>query len=85
VGHYRFARQYCGVPSVSGGELTFAEPSAACKANATALTFIVDTEADVATLTATQDGTALPTKRVGAKRYLVDMDPTRGAVLISSG
>jgi peptidoglycan/xylan/chitin deacetylase (PgdA/CDA1 family) len=83
VGHYRFARQYCGVPTVSGAELSFGEPSAQCSANATALSVIVDTEVDAMTLSATQDGKAALTQRLAAKRYLVDIDPTLGAVVLS--
>ena len=83
VGHYRFARQYCSAPTVNGAELSFAAPSSQCKANASVLTFIVDTEIDSATLTATQAGQTLPTQRLAAKHYLVDADPTLGAVVLS--
>jgi hypothetical protein len=34
VGHYRFARQYCGTPTVDGALLGFPAPSAQCVANA---------------------------------------------------
>ncbi|HWZ88217.1 MAG TPA: polysaccharide deacetylase family protein [Polyangiaceae bacterium] len=82
VGHYRFARQYCGVPSVNGAELRFPPPSSQCTANATALSVIVDTEIDTATLNASQNGNALPTQRLAANRFLVDVDPTLGAVVL---
>ncbi len=83
VGHYRFARQYCGVPTVDGAELSFGDPSAECSANATVLSVIVDTEVDALTLTATQGGQAVPAQRLAAKRYLIDFDPTLGAVVLS--
>jgi hypothetical protein len=34
-------------------------------------------------LSATQDGKAVATQRLAAKRYLVDIDPTLGAVVLS--
>jgi peptidoglycan/xylan/chitin deacetylase (PgdA/CDA1 family) len=83
VGHYRFARQYCGVPSVSGAELSFAAPSPQCIANATAITVLVDTEIDTATLSATQGGKPLHTERLSANHYAVDVDPTLGKATLS--
>ncbi|MES1175934.1 MAG: hypothetical protein ABUL62_16555 [Myxococcales bacterium] len=46
------------------------------------LSVIVTTELDNATLTATQGGKALTTARLGEKRFLVDVDPTLGRVLL---
>ena len=43
VNHYRFARQFCGAPTVLGNALSFAMPSTQCTANATALSVIVTT------------------------------------------
>ena len=78
VSHYRFARQYCGLPTINGTVLSFGEPSAQCVANATALSVIVTTELDAPALNATQAGKALTSKRLGPKRYAVDVDPTLG-------
>jgi peptidoglycan/xylan/chitin deacetylase (PgdA/CDA1 family) len=82
VGHYRFARQFCGMPAVDGAQLTFPEPSAQCTANATALSVIVQTEVDAQTLTATQGSQSLPTQRLAEKRFLIEMDPTLGRVVL---
>ncbi len=80
---YRFARQDCGVPSVSGNSLAFASPSAQCTANATTLTVVITTGVDVEVLYATQAGKACTTKKLGPKRYAVDLDPGAGSALIS--
>jgi len=82
VSHYRFARQYCGVPTVLGATLSFAAPSAQCTANATPLSVILTTAVDAPNVSATQAGKALISKRLGAKRYLVDIDPTLGDVVL---
>jgi peptidoglycan/xylan/chitin deacetylase (PgdA/CDA1 family) len=80
VGHYRFARQYCGVPTVDAARLTFPTPSAQCLANATELSVILQTELDTPTLTAMQNGKALTTHRLTEKRFLLDIDPTLGRI-----
>ncbi len=82
VSHYRFARQYC-TPNVTGALLSFPSPSAQCQANATVISVIIDTEVDTPTLTATQNGKALSTKRLAASRYLVDINPMLGAAVLS--
>ena len=82
VSHYRFARQFCGLPTVVGAVLSFGAPSAQCTANATPLSVIVQTEVDAAVLSATQGMKALPTRRLSEKRYLVDVDPTLGRVVL---
>jgi peptidoglycan/xylan/chitin deacetylase (PgdA/CDA1 family) len=82
VSHYRFARQYCAAPSVSGDTLSFGAPSAQCSANATQLSIIVTTTVDVTNVSATQAGKALTSKRLGTKRYAVDADPTLGDVVL---
>lgn len=85
VSHYRFARQYCGVPSALGSTLSFAAPSAQCTANATPLSVIITTAVDATSVSATQAGKALTSKRLSAKRYLVDIDPTLGDVVLQGG
>jgi len=82
VGHYRFARQYCNTPTVDGGTLTFVEPSAQCLANATPLSVLIQTELDAAVLSATQNGKAVKVQRLAEKRYLVDMNPSQGRVVL---
>jgi hypothetical protein len=81
VGHYRFARQYC-VPNIDDAVLSFPSPSQLCLANATVVSVIVDTEIDRATLNATQNGKALDTKRIAAKRYIVEINPALGPALL---
>ena len=82
VGHYRFARQFCGTPTVDGAALSFGEPSAQCAANATQLSVIVQTELDSAVLNATQAGKTVVAQRLGEKRFLVNVDPTLGRAVL---
>ena len=82
VNHYRFARQFCGTPTVLGNSLSFAMPSAQCTANATPLSVIVTTAADAPVLSATQNGAPVASKRLGANRFVVDVDPMLGAVTL---
>jgi peptidoglycan/xylan/chitin deacetylase (PgdA/CDA1 family) len=78
VQHYRFARDFCAMPQVEGAVLGFGVPTEPCKANAIALSFVIATDVDVPALRAE----ALPSKRIGEKRYLVDADPTLGRVVL---
>ncbi|HVY29601.1 MAG TPA: polysaccharide deacetylase family protein [Polyangiaceae bacterium] len=82
VGHYRFARKYCGVPVASGDLLHFPSPSADCVANASVLSVVITTERDAPALVATQAGQALTTKKLGANRFVVDALPTGGDVVL---
>ncbi len=82
VSHYRFARQYC-TPIVEGALLSFPDPSAQCQANATAISVLVNTEVDTMVLGATQNGKALSTKRLDAKRYLIDINPMLGPAVLA--
>ncbi len=81
--HYRFARQYCGTPAVSGNSLAFPSPSAPCTDQGSLLTVVIGTEVDVTTLYATQGDKDCVTKKLGSKRYAVDVDPSAGSALIS--
>lgn len=81
VSHYRFARQYC-LPSIEGARLAFPAPSAQCRASSTVISVIVNTESDTMELGATQNGKALTTKRLDAKRYLVDINPLLGPAIL---
>ncbi len=83
VSHYRFARQYCGIPTITGAVLRFDEPNPQCLANATPLSVILTSSADEPSLTAMQAGKSLGVKRLGAERYLVDVDPTLGEVTLA--
>jgi hypothetical protein len=83
VGHYRFAREYCGVPSVTGAVLQFPTASPDCALHAGSLSVVVTTEHDARAVTATQAGQTLATKKLAPNRFVVDADPTRGAFLVS--
>ena len=82
VNHYRFARQFCGAPTVLGNALSFSMPSAQCTANATALSVLVTTAVDAPVLSATQNGVPVASKRLGANRFVVDVHPMLGAVTL---
>jgi peptidoglycan/xylan/chitin deacetylase (PgdA/CDA1 family) len=82
VQHYRFARDFCAMPKVDGAVLSYGDPTEQCKANAIALSFVITTEIDTPVLSAVQAGKALPSKRLGEKRFLVDADPTLGRVVL---
>jgi hypothetical protein len=85
VGHYRFARQYCGLPEVEGGALRFVAPTAQCLSNATALSVLIQTEEDTPVLSATQAGKDMPSKRLAERHFLVDLDPSKGRLVLHGG
>ncbi len=85
VVRYRFSRQYCGAPSASGFTLAPPTPSCECERYATALSVIFTSEQDAPSVLARQDGGMLPTKKLGPRRFLVDVDPRGGPVAVGGG
>jgi len=83
---YRFAREACGQPTVTGGNtLHFAAPSADCKKYGTVVSYLISTtdSSDPATLKVQQGGQFLPAKKLSAGHFVVDANPTAGdAVLV---
>jgi hypothetical protein len=82
---YRWAREACALPTVTGGNtLHFADPSADCKKNATILSYLVSTtdSSDPASLTVKQGGATLPTRKLSAGKFAVDADPTAGDAVL---
>jgi len=83
VTRYSLSRKNCGLPITLGGAVGFPSPSAECVAHATPLSVIITTDTDAATLSATQAGHAVPAKKLGPMRFLVDIDPSAGGVIIN--
>jgi len=79
---YRFARQYCGLPSASGYLLAFAPPSADCMRYDTPLSVIFTTTEDPRNVAAMQGDRVLPTVKLGPKRFLVDVNPAGGPIAV---
>ncbi|HEY0711759.1 MAG TPA: polysaccharide deacetylase family protein [Polyangia bacterium] len=80
---YRYARQDCAAPTITGNKLTFAPPSATCTKYATALTYIIKTSgADPAALSITQGTQKLAAKKTAPNTFLVEADPTKGDALL---
>jgi Polysaccharide deacetylase len=70
---YRFAREHCGPPTLSGSSIRFGTPSALCTTYSTPLSVIVTAEA--ATLHAEQGGEPLVVEELAPNRYVVDILP----------
>lgn len=82
---YRFSRQYCGVPKADGFRVSFAAPDCDCARYAAPLSVIVTSATDAPSAVATQDGSMLATRKVGPKRFAIDMNPLGGPVAIGGG
>ncbi|MDF3071119.1 MAG: hypothetical protein K0R38_6720 [Polyangiaceae bacterium] len=82
---YHFSRMYCAAPTASAGTLQPATPSCECGRYATPLSVVVTSGADAPSAVAAQDGKARPTKKLGPKRFLVEVDPLGGAVAVGGG
>jgi hypothetical protein len=82
---YRFAREKCDKPTLSGSTLTFGTPSADCQTYATVLSYLVSTTdgSDPASLKVVQGGATLPARKLSAGKFVVDADPTKGDAVIS--
>jgi peptidoglycan/xylan/chitin deacetylase (PgdA/CDA1 family) len=85
VVRYRFARQNCGTPSVSGYQLAFPMPSCDCARYATPLSVIVTTTVDAPSALAMQGGKMLPTRKLAPNRFVVDAEPLGGAIAVGGG
>ena len=85
VVRYRFSRQYCGVPSADGYQLSFPTATCDCAHYAVPLSVIVTTAVDAASAVATQDGKMLPTKKLAPNRFVVEMAPLGGPVAVGGG
>ena len=85
VVRYRFSRQYCGVPSVDGYQLSFPMETCDCARYAAPLSVIVTTAVDAPSAVATQDGKMLPTKKLAPNRFVVDVAPLGGPVAVGGG
>ncbi len=85
VVRYRFARENCGVPSVSGYQLAFPAPTCGCARYAAPLSVIVTTAVDAPSVLATQNGKMLTTKKLGPSRFLVNAEPLGGPVAVGGG
>jgi peptidoglycan/xylan/chitin deacetylase (PgdA/CDA1 family) len=78
---YRWARQNCSPPTISGkNRLVFAAPGADCQRYATVVSYLVSTTdgSDPAALSVEQGGVRLPARKLGKGSFAVDADPTRG-------
>lgn len=82
VVRYRFARQYCELPTASSYLLTFPAPSEDCKRYATPLSVIFTTTEDARNVVAEQDGHELLASKLGPKRYLIDINPLGGPIAV---
>jgi peptidoglycan/xylan/chitin deacetylase (PgdA/CDA1 family) len=75
---YRFARDRCALPAIAGNALRFPAPSADCQRYATALTYLITTTDDPATLHLTQGGATTTARKLSASHFAVDASPTAG-------
>jgi hypothetical protein len=81
---YRFARQACALPVITGGTLAFPAPSPDCSKYAIGLSYLVSVTdgSDPATLAVIQGGQRTAARKVDAGKFVVDADPTRGDAVI---
>ncbi|HEY2901086.1 MAG TPA: polysaccharide deacetylase family protein [Polyangia bacterium] len=81
---YRWARQYCTMPTLTGSTLKFGTQPANCLTYDTVLSYLVTTTdgSDPTTLKVQQGGKTLPVLRLAKGSYAVDADPTKGDATI---
>lgn len=79
---YRHAREACKA-SVSQSTLSFDATSGECQKFHTAVSVVVQTANDVASLEATQAGALVPTRKLSARTFAVNADPTKGDVTLA--
>lgn len=82
---YHFSRMYCGVPAASGYSVVPAQPSCECGYYSAPLSVIVKTTTDAPSAIAVQDGMMMPTRKLEANRFVVDMNPLGGPVAVGGG
>lgn len=81
---YRFAREICLLPVVSGDELRFGNLGPDCTRFATGLTYrLSPLSGEPTSITALQGDVQLPTEPVGDGSFLVTADPKAGPVVLS--
>ena len=78
---YRHARTAC-TASVSGDMITFDTSSAECTKYATPISVIVTTATDVPRVDGTQGGAPVVSRKLGANRFSITADPTKGPVAL---
>jgi hypothetical protein len=83
VVRYRFARENCGVPAVTGASIEFSAPSADCTRFATALSVVVRTEIDVPALEVSQNGATAIALKLGPSEFALDIDPIAGSAAVT--
>jgi peptidoglycan/xylan/chitin deacetylase (PgdA/CDA1 family) len=79
---YRHARTACKA-AVSGDMITFDTSNPDCTKYATPISVIVTTATDVPRVDGTQGGTTVASRKLGANRYSITADPTKGAVALT--
>jgi hypothetical protein len=79
---YRHARKACKA-SVTGSKIHFDTSDADCTKFATPISVIVTTQNDVASVQATQGSEHVFTRKIAAKTFSIDADPTAGDVTLS--
>jgi hypothetical protein len=79
---YRFARQYCHLPSAKGYVLSFDAPDPECMKYDTELSVIFTTTADVRGVVAQQGDKVQTATALGDHRYLINVNPAGGAIAV---
>jgi hypothetical protein len=82
---YRRARDLCGLPEADGDLLRFTGQLEACSGYATPLSVVVSTQEDPSTLVAWQGDTALAWRKLGPRRFSVDVHPLLGDAKLQGG
>jgi hypothetical protein len=83
VTRYRASRAYCGEALVQDGAVVFSlSTSADCTKYTTPLSVIITTNR-VDDITATQNDIAIPSKRLEAGKYMLEIDPAAGPAYIN--
>jgi peptidoglycan/xylan/chitin deacetylase (PgdA/CDA1 family) len=79
---YRFARQYCGLPTAKGYVLSFDTPAPECMKYDTELSVIFTTTADVRGVIAKQGENIQTATALGQRRWLINVNPAGGPIAI---
>jgi peptidoglycan/xylan/chitin deacetylase (PgdA/CDA1 family) len=84
VTRYRSSRAYCGEALAQDGAVVFSlSTSADCTKYTTRLSVIITTNG-VDDITATQNDIAIPSKRLEAGKYMLEIDPAAGPAYVST-
>jgi len=84
VNRYRSSRAYCGEALAQDGGVVFSLSSSAdCTKYSTPLSVIITTNG-VDDITATQNDIAIPSKRLEAGKYMLEIDPAAGPAYVST-